>query len=147
MLITHISTCFHTINMGFILHALQAYITPSINHIRKDNLVSLTNCGINNPHSSLKRAGTTQKFEYQIPFTSIWLNFRLKELFIESKNSQIEVQMRKLCSSEVEAADSHGCAKIVQTLKPSITPTANTRTRPNHNSSGLVPRLIIHGYG
>ena len=141
MLIPHISTC---------LHALQAYITPSINHIRKDNLVSFTNCGINNAHnnshSSLKRAGNTQIFENQIPFTSIWLNSRLKDLFIESKNAQIGVRTRKLWSSKVEATDSHRCAKIVQTPKPNTTPTPNTRPTHIKNSPGSVSGLIIHGY-
>ena len=131
MLITHISTCFHTINMRFILHALQAYVTPSINHIRKDNLVSFTNCGINNahnmPHSSLKRVETTKHCENQIPFINIWLDFRLKDLFIESKNVQIEVRKSKLWLSEVEAVDLHGCVKIVQTPKPSTMPMANTQ--------------------
>ena len=59
--------------------------------------------------------------------TGIWLNFRLKELFIESKNEQIGVQTRKLWLSEVEAVYSHGCAKIVQTPKPNTAPMANTR--------------------
>ena len=121
MLITHISTCFHPINMRFILHALQAYITPSINHICKDDLVSFTNCGINkahnNPHSSLKRAGTIKKCEHQMTFNGIWLNSRLKDLSIEFKNAQIRVWTRKLWTSEVEVADSHGCPKIVQTPK------------------------------
>ena len=75
-------------------------------------------------------------------FTSLWLNSRLKDLFIESKNVQIRVWMRKLWSSEVKAANSHGCAKIGQTPKPSTTPMAST----NHNSTGSVSRLIIHGY-
>ena len=48
-----------------------------------------------------------------MPFTRIWLNSRLKEIFIKSKNVQIEVQTRKLWPFEVEAADLHGCAKIV----------------------------------
>ena len=50
----------------------------------------------NNPHSSLKIAGNTQNYEHQIPFTGLWLNSRLKELFIESKNVLIRVRMRKL---------------------------------------------------
>ena len=90
---------------SFFMH----YNIPNINHIRKDNLVSFTNCGINNahnnPHSSLKRASNTQNCEHQMPFTRIWLNFRLKDLFIESKNVQIGVWTRKLWSSEVKAAD------------------------------------------
>ena len=109
----------------------KAYITPNINHIRKDNLVSFTNCGINNahnnPHNSLKRARNTRNYEKQMSFTGIWLNSRLKELSIESKNVQIGVRTRKLWSSKVEAVDSHGCAKIVETLKPSTTPTTNTQ--------------------
>ena len=48
-------------------------------------------------------------------FTGIWLNSRLKEFFIESKNVQIGVRTRKLWSSEVEATDLHGYAEIVQT--------------------------------
>ena len=142
MLITHISTC---------LHALQAYITPSINHILKDNLVSFTSCGINNAHNnshnSLKRSGNTQNCENQILITSIWLNSRLKDLFIESKNAQIRVRTRKLWSTEFEAADSHRCAKIVQTPKPNTTPTPNTLPTHTTNSPSSVSGPIIHGYG
>ena len=107
-------------------HVIHSSCTTSIHHtkhqhIHKDYLVSFINCGINNahnnPHSSLKRAGNTQNCEHKIPFTGIWLNFRLKDLFIESKNTQIGVRRRKLWSFEVEAADSHGCAKIIQTRK------------------------------
>ena len=79
-------------------------------------------------------------------FIGIWLNSRLKELFVESKNAQIRVQTKKLCSFEVEAADSHGCAKIVQTPKPSTTPMANTWPTQTTNSPSLVSGLIIHGY-
>ena len=79
-------------------------------------------------------------------FTGIWLNSILKDLFVESKNVQIGVQTVKLWSSEVEATDSHGCAKIVQTPKPSSTPTANTRPAQTTNSPGSIPRLIIHAY-
>ena len=42
----------------------------------------------------------------------ILLNSRLNEIFIESKNTRIGVQMRKLWSSEVDAVDSQRCAKI-----------------------------------
>ena len=42
----------------------------------------------------------------------ILLNSRLKKLHVESKNEQIEVRMRKLWSSEVDVADSQGCAEI-----------------------------------
>ena len=79
-------------------------------------------------------------------FIGIWLNFRLKELFIESKNAQIGVRTRKLWPFKVEAIDSHGCAKIVQTPKPSTTPTTNTRLAQTTNSPGSVSGLIIHGY-
>ena len=34
--------------------------------------------------------------------TGIWTDYRLKELFIESKNACIGVQMRKIWSSKVE---------------------------------------------
>ena len=62
-----------------------------------------------------------------MPFTGIWLNYRLKVLFLEYKNAQIGIETRKLWSSEVEVVDSNGCAKIVQAPKASTTPTANTR--------------------
>ena len=81
-----------------------------------------------------------------MPFTDIWLNFRLKELFIESNNAQIRVQTRKLWSSEVESIDSQECAKIVQIPKLSTTPTANTWPSQTTNSLGSVSRLINHGY-
>ena len=46
-----------------------------------------------------------------MPFTSIWLDSRLKDLFIESKNAQIEVQTRKIWSSEVGVQQGpHYCA-------------------------------------
>ena len=126
--------------------------TPSINHTSKDNLAPFINCSISKAHKTLhtsiflQEKENTQNCEHQMPFTGIWLNFRLKELFVESKNMQIGVQTRKLWSSEVEAIDSHGCAKIVQTPKPSTTPTANTRPAQTINNPGSVPGLIIHDY-
>ena len=36
-----------------------------------------------------------------MPIISIWLDSRLKEIFIESKSAQIEVRMRKIWLSEV----------------------------------------------
>ena len=82
-----------------------------------------------------------------MPFTSIWLNFRLKNLFVESKNTQIGVHTRKLWSSEIKVADSHGYVKTVQTPKPRTTPTTNTRSAQTTNSLSSVLGLIIHGYG
>ena len=127
--------------------------TPSINHTSKDNLVPFINYGISNAHKTihtsifLQEKENTQNFEHQMPFTGIWLNSRLKNLFVESKNMQIGVQTRKLWSSEVKAINSHGCVKIIQTPKPSTTPIANTWPAQTTNSSGSVPRLINHGYG
>ena len=42
----------------------------------------------------------------------ILLNSRLNELSVESKNARIGVRTRKLWLSEVDAADSQGCAEI-----------------------------------
>ena len=42
----------------------------------------------------------------------ILLNSRLNELSVESKNVQIRVRMGKLWPSEVDVADSQGCAEI-----------------------------------
>ena len=42
----------------------------------------------------------------------ILLNSRLNELSVESKNVQIGVRTGKLWPSEVDAADSQGCADI-----------------------------------
>ena len=36
-----------------------------------------------------------------MPITGIWLDSRLKDIFIESKNTRIGVRMRNLWSSEV----------------------------------------------
>ena len=43
--------------------------------------------------------------------TSIWLDSRLKEIFIESKNARIGVRIRKIWSSEVGVhQEPHYCA-------------------------------------
>ena len=116
-------------------------------------MVFFINCGISNAHKTihtsifLQEQENAQKCEHQILFTGIWLNSRLKELFAESKHAQIEVHTRKLWSSEVEVADSHGCVKIVQTPKQSTTPTANTRPALTTNNPSSASGLIIHGYG
>ena len=47
-------------------------------------------------------------------FTGIWLDSRLKELSIKSKNARIGVQMRKLWLSKVEATDFAWVCEIVQ---------------------------------
>ena len=39
-----------------------------------------------------------------MPSTGIWLDYRLRELSIESKNAQNGLRMRKLWSSEVGAS-------------------------------------------
>ena len=36
-----------------------------------------------------------------MPLNSVWLDSRLNELSIESKNTQNRVQTKKLCASEV----------------------------------------------
>ena len=46
-----------------------------------------------------------------MPITGVWLNSRLKEIFIESKNEQIEVQTRNIWSSKVRVHEKpHYCA-------------------------------------
>ena len=45
-----------------------------------------------------------------MPINDIWIDSRLKELFIKSKNERIRVQTRKIWSSEVEVQQgSHYC--------------------------------------
>ena len=73
--------------------------------------------------------------------------FYTQRAFHRVQNQRIGVHTRKLWSLEVKATDSHGCAKIVHTPKPSTTPTANTWLAQTINSSSSVPGLIIHGYG
>ena len=63
-----------------------------------------------------------------MPITGIWLDFRFKEIFIESKNARIGVRMRKIWSSEVGVhREPHycidprnsvpeGCRSILETL-------------------------------
>ena len=46
-----------------------------------------------------------------MPITGTWLDSRLKDLFIESKNARISVRTRKIWSSEVEVhQELHYCA-------------------------------------
>ena len=46
-----------------------------------------------------------------MPITSIWLDSRLKDFFIESKNAQIGVRTRKIWSSELKVyQEPHYCA-------------------------------------
>ena len=58
-------------------------------------------------HSSIVR-DSAKCSAYNLADHFILLNFRLNELFVESKNARIEVRTRKLWQSKVVAADSQG---------------------------------------
>ena len=54
----------------------------------------------------------TQCSSYILAKHFILLNSRLNDLSIESKNARSEVWIRKLWSSEVDAANSQGCVEM-----------------------------------
>ena len=112
--------------------------------------VSLHNCGINNahknPHGSFKRAEKTQNCEHQMSFTSLWLNSRLKDFH------KVQEHANRTSEEKVMVVRSRSY-RFAWVLENCSNPKTKNYTHgqhsvnPHHNSPGLVPGLIIHGYG